>query len=73
MSGGRIKDSGHSMCNLQSEDVPELENTYEVQKSQNKNWDGSKKLNQYQNTLAVVTVNKYANERCKDQAWNRLE
>jgi len=58
---------------LQGQDVPELENTCEVQKRQNKNRDGSEKLNQYQYVLPVVAVDENANEWCKDQARNRLE
>ena len=73
MRGGRAKDPGHGMSYLQGQDVPKLENTCEVQKRQNNNRDGSKKLNQNQYVLPVVAVDENANERCKDQARNRLE
>jgi len=73
MRGGRVKDPGHSMRYLQGQDVPELENTCEVQKRQNKNRDGSEKLNQNQYVLTVVAIDENADERCKDQARNRLE
>jgi len=52
--------------------VPELQNTCEVQKRQNKYGDSSEKLNQYQYMQTVVAVDENANKRCKDQARNRL-
>ncbi len=73
MRGGRVKDPGHGMSYLQGQDVPELQHTCEVQKRQNKNGDGSEKLNQNQYVLPVVAVDENANERCKDQTRNRLE
>ncbi len=73
MRGGRAKDPGHGMSYLQGQDVPELENTCEVQKRQNNNRDGSEKLNQNQYVLPVVAVDENSNKRCKDQAWNRLD
>ncbi len=72
MRGGRVKDPGHGMSYLQGQDVPELQNTCEVQKRQNKYGDGSDKLNQYQYMQTVVTVYENANKRCKDQARSRL-
>ncbi len=73
MRGGRAKDPGHGMSYLQGQDVPELENTCEVQKRQNNHGDGREELNQYQYMQTVVAVDENAYERRKDQAGNRLE
>ncbi len=73
MRGGRVKDPGHGMSDLQGQDVPELQHICEEQKRQNKYGDGSEKLNHYQYMQTVVAVDENANERCKDQARSRLE